>query len=478
MTRTIGLVFPAATRDRAQSSLTVRNPDESSVPVPARDWAFVGDSRILVNRSSQFLRPYDMGAVYRFTYQARDPVISGLGLAAVRDVVAFLRDDPSSANPLRASGAGRVQQVIAHGTSQSGSMLRSFLYWGFNEDETGRRVIDGMNIHIAGAGMLAQNARFGEANSGPLPRFNHVNGRMAFPFTYQVMTDPVSGRTDGLLARCSATGTCPKIMHTDTGNEAWFRAASLITTDGAGHDLVLPDTVRVYYLASTQHVPMMPPEQGVCQQLNNPLNWGPNLKALFTALDEWVTHGTLPPPSQYPRVSDGTYVSPLPQAAFGFPRIPGVTYNGLYNRVLLLDRTTLPYTPVPEKEYAVFVPKVDADGNDVAGVRPLDLQVPLATYTGWALRKDGSAEGEDCDLNGQYIPFAPTRAARLAAGDPRPSVEERYRDHHAYENLYERAAAGLVKARLLLEEDAKRLIGVAKLRPLDEPEWGSLAHSK
>jgi hypothetical protein len=263
-------------------------------------------------------------------------------------------------------------------------------------------------------------------------------------------------------------------MHTDSGNEAWFRGFSLITTDGLGHDLVLPDNVRVYYLASTQHVPMMPPEQGICQQLNNPLNWGPNLKALFTALDEWVSHGTPPPPSQHPRVSDGTYVSPLPLSTFGFPAIPGVTFNGLYNRVPLLDRTTVPFTVVPGREYAVFVPKVDADGNDVAGVRPLDLQVPLATYTGWALRRERYAEGEDCDLNGQYIPFASTRAERLASGDPRLSVEERYKDHQAYERAYERAAATLVNARLLLEEDATRLGAAAKMRALDEPEWGSL----
>jgi hypothetical protein len=456
------LVYRAATLDQTQATMTVRNASEgplaTRVTVPTSVWSYVNNRTVQINRSDPFLVSYDAGAAYELIYPAEDPIVLGLGYGATRDIVSFLRHDASAENPLHSA----IWYALAHGSSQSGRYLKGFTHLGFNQDEAGRMVFEGINPHISGAHAIAANDRFGDNNATGRKYQRHTIAKMEFPFTYEVRTDPVSGLTDGIFARCELTGTCPKVIHTDSANEAYLKPLALVTTDGLGNDIELPADVRVFLIGSTQHGPAAVPSFGICQQLSNPNDYRPYLRALFVALDAWATEGVRPPRSRYPKVSDGTLVPTLPQSTLGFPVIPGVNYTGWINPVAVLDKTSLPYTPIPGKDYVVLAPRTDADGNDLAGVRTVEVQAPLATYTGWALRRAGFAEGEDCGLQGQYIPFATTRAERLEAGDPRLSIEERYRTHAQYVRRVERAAKRLVKQRLLLEEDAERLIQEAE----------------
>jgi hypothetical protein len=252
--------------------------------------------------------------------------------------------------------------------------------------------------------------------------------------------------------------------------EAWQGRRSLVGTDPLGTvDTPIPDRVRLYYFASTQHIPSPRPEPLYCQQLTNPLRYQETLRALLVAMQEWVTRGAEPPPSQYPRLDDETLVPPLPQTAQGFPAIPGVRYNGRINHLFLNDQTEQPPRHVPGAEYRVLVPRVDSDGNDIAGIRAVTLQAPLGTYTGWNLRAAGWMEDELCPLEGSYIPFAGTTTERLAAGDPRPSLEERYGAQEGYVQTVAAAAGRLVAERLLLPEDAERAIRAAETADLGLP---------
>jgi len=282
-----------------------------------------------------------------------------------------------------------------------------------------------------------------------------------FPFTYETLTDPISKKSDGWLARCRQQKACPKIMHWDSGTESWQGRNSLVVGDPLGKkDVPIPDNVRLYYFSSTQHGPTDRPERGICQQLTNPLSYQETQRALIVALQTWVTKDVAPPPSRYPKISDGTFVAPQ-QSVQGFPTIPGVRYLGKPADLHVNDLTTQPANHVKGKEYSLLVPKVDKDGNEIGGVRAVNLQVPLATHAGWNLRAKGFVEDELCYLNGQYIPFTKTKEEREKSGDPRLSVEERYKDQADYVQKISQAARSLVDERLLLQEDAERLIGEA-----------------
>ena len=456
---TATLSHAAASTGQELARLRVRQREtDPTTAVPESEWSFANAQQITINRSDAFLSAFDGGAIYEFFYTAKDPIVMGLALAATRDVVSFLRYDVSAANPL----GGNIHTALAFGQSQSGRYLKDFLRLGFNEDQAGRIVFEGLNVFLAGARGMILNDRF--ATPGPISwqHQNHHARRTQFPFTYGVLVDPISGRTDGLLRSCLETATCPKVFHMDSANEYWGAAASLIITDSFGKDLTLPDNVRVYLFASTQHIPATAPSVGICQQLSNPNSYHPNLRALLLALDAWVSEGVEPPPSRHPRVSDGTLVPALSKAVQGFPTIPGVTYDGLVNHIALLDFRSLPAVHVPGADYTVLVPKVDPDGNDIAGIRSTTVQVPLATYMGWNLRRAGFAEGEQCGLTGSFIPFAATEDDRLGSGDPRPSVEDRYRSHGGYVSRVVEAARRLQSQRFLLQEDVTRIIEVAQ----------------
>jgi hypothetical protein len=326
-------------------------------------------------------------------------------------------------------------------------------------------VFDGILPLVSGSRLTNTNMEFAVPNRIPSTITSHFYGGDQFPHTYATVFDPISKKTDGWLARCTVQNACPKVMHWDTASEAYGARHSLVTTDGLGKaNLPLPDNVRVYFLPSTQHVPTSRAETGICKHLQNPNPYRETLRALLTAMQGWIVEGTQPPPSRYPNVADGTLVPPQPTDKFGFPKIPGINYTGIHNELHVKDLTVQPGRNIPGTSYTVLVSKIDADGNDVAGVRSVTLQVPLGTYTGWNQRRPGMMEDEFCGNPGAFFPFAKTAAERGA--DPRPSLQERYGSRAAYAAKVEAAAGKLVSERFLLPEDAARLIGDARQRDL------------
>ena len=470
------LSYPAATLDTAQARLTVRTRyGDEPTPVDPGAWEYVDARAIRLLPAGAAFRK---GSLYHLVYPAAEPLVAGLGFAAVRDVAAFLRragaeadenrDEAGGGEPL----AGRVRYVYAFAISQPARFMRDFVHLGFNRDEAGRRVFDGVLNWIGGASGGFFNYRFAQPHRTQRQRIARWFPERQFPFAYNVLHDPVSGRTDGRLRRCLESGTCPRILEANSSNEYWVKASSLLHTDTLGHDLPDPHGVRLYLLSSFPHSGGRRQQgRGICQQPRNTAAAEPVLRALLIALDEWVSAGRPPPASRVPRRRDGTLVAPLPQAELGFPRIPGVHFDGLLSTGDLLDfgpradagiLDVLP--PRVTSPYPVFVPRTDADGNDVAGIRVPDVQAPLATHTGWAVRAAEYAGDDLCDAAGQQLAFPRTKADRLASGDPRRSLEERYATPAAYVAAVERAARNLERDRLLLAADVERIVAEAGAR--------------
>ncbi|CCE09912.1 conserved hypothetical protein [Bradyrhizobium sp. STM 3843] len=450
------LTWPAA--DPANLNVTVRaawaDPWQTPPGLAAR---LIDPVTVEITRPEGF----DAGAIYEITYTARDPVPLGMGFAAVRDITSFLRRDTTSANPLLNGLHPSVNRTIGFGISQSGRFLRDFLYLGFNEDEHGRMVFDGLMPHIAGTRRMATNMRFGQP--GRVPRHPQDPGWMAdqFPFTYATLTDPLSGRTDGLLRRCALSSTCPKVMQTDTELEWWSSHASLLVTDLAGDHLDLPDNVRAYMIAGTPHFAEpsdhMRSDNKALALPQNPMHAGAPLRALLTDLQSWISDGVPPPSSRVPMRSQGTLVA----AEGAVPtNIPGLPYRAQYLPDVVSDQSVLP--PREIGRYPVFVPKTDDDGLAIAGVHMPAIAVPRATYTGWNPRAPGYGAGALYPLQGAVVPFAPTEAARKDANDPRPSIEARYANDDAYVAAVGRESARAVAERLLLPEDAERSVEAAR----------------
>ena len=459
------LTYPANTLDRSAAALTVRQRQKDPrVPIPPQRWRYLSPTRLEIMLADGF----DAGAIYEFIYDARDPIVMGLGFAAVRDFVEFMRhaaaDDGGRPNPLSLGRDGPiVDNVIAYGRSQPGRFLREFLRLGFNQAPSGRRVFDGIYASIAGSRRIFLNYPFAQPGRFNREHEDHLYPGDQFPFTYATRSDSISGKTDGIMERSLASGTCPKMMHADTSTEFWQGRCSLVVTDEHGKDVVLPEQVRVYAFAGTQHAgPAMLRHSGVFFQNHayplNRLDYGPLNRALLVALQEWVSKGTPPPANQFPGAGDGTLVSP---SELAFPDIPGIHYTGLFNELCELDYGYQPPRPIRGREYPVLVPKVDADGNEIGGIRLPDITVPLGTRTGWNIRSAGCAEGA-LMVVGSFIPFAATVKERRETGDPRPSLEERYPSHEHYVNAVARAAAALQDERLLLAEDVERYVAAAK----------------
>lgn len=487
------LTYPASSADKSKASLTVRrNYDDPPQAVPASQWEYVDDKLTAVRLTSgNFGAAGSFGptALYEFTYEARDPVVAGLGLAAIRDLATFLReaaaDDAGTPNPV----AGDVRYVYSFCSSQPCRTMHDFVALGFNQAEStgqtasigqageaasaagGGVAFDGVLNWKAGGSGIFLNYRFAQ----PVRTHRHHIARWTpeyqFPFADVKVADRVTGKTDWRLRRCEATGSCPNIFEANSSNEYWAKASSMMQTDSDGRDLGLGavSNVRYYFMASMPHAGGNGP--GICAQPRNPMEPNAVLRALLVDLDAWVSGGTAPPPNQMPRVADGTLVPPLPQegfkSAYAFPPIPGVVYNGAHHTGDLWDFgsavdkgivSVLPPRPLGSP-YPVFVPGADADGNDVAGIRTPDVAVPVATYTGWALRADGL---DGCDASGQKLAFARTKAARLASGDPRPSLEERYGDHATYVERVTGAANALRDARFMLDEDVASSVAAAQ----------------
>ena len=395
----------------------------------------------------------------------------GLGFAATRDVISFLRyeitDSEGTPNPLMSVGLPNT--AISLGVSQSGRFLRDMLYLGFNEDVGGRIVFDGIHPNIAGSRKTFTNYQFGQPGRWQKQHEDHFFPGDQFPFTYATVYDPISDRADGLQVRCSASNTCPLIIHSDGEAEIWQARSSLIVTDPFGEHVDLPDNVRAYLIAGTRHgggrgVHVESPRLGICQNLNSPVPMAPIRLALTVALYEWVVDGTEPPPSRFPTVLLGTLVPPT---SVGFPSIPDVTFTGSHNPLRRNNFNTFP--PLQGGGYVVLAGRVDPDGNMVAGIRHPNLSVPIGTYTGWNLRREGFAEGAQCGGAGSFIPFASADSERKKSGDPRLSMEERYPTHDGYVSAVALAANRLVQERLLLQQDADAIVARAEGSTVGKP---------
>ena len=455
---------PAKDLNDRDATLTVQDHEDAPPQTIPRDqWSFAraeGD-RVVPDASHIHLASgFLPGKVYQVVYTTTGAPVIGLGLIATRDMVSFLRyGSAQEGNPC----AGHIQYAYSFGRSQSGRFLRDFLYVGLNEDERDRLVYDGMIPLVAGGGRGEFNQRFGQPSNS-----NKYSLKNLFPFHDTTQTDPDTGRTDGLLARLSARGKVPKLFFINTSAEYWNGHAALIHTDLDGkHDLVPSDGVRIYHLTGTQHGPgnLQLTDTGTAddsrgQQRPNSVDYRPLLRAALVNLDRWVTIGETPPPSLHPRLEDSTAVSPA-HTASTFRAMPEVQFPAHLRSIARLDfgpgvnegRTTL-LPPKVGKPYPNLVSAVDADGNELAGIRLPDITVPLATYTGWNLRHaDIGGPGQTLSLLGSTIPFPTTQAERQASGDPRPSIEERYVSKEDYLGRVKQAAEALVQQGYLLAED-------------------------
>src|SRR5262245_42820397 len=432
-TATDVVAYPPFDVNDPAATLTVRDGVlAKATTIPRGEWKIAGNVITLQGG-------FEPGRNYELTYKGVNPPVSGLGLAAVRDITSHAKY--GTQQPLK--------YAIGLGVSQTGRFLRTFLYSGMNTDERGRQVFDGVMTHIAGGARLDVNRRWAP------PTGLGTYTATAFPFADAAQKDPVSGSSDGLLDNPRARMNQPKIFYTNTGVEYWGggRSAALIhtTADGA-KDVTPPANVRAYLFAGSQHGPSaFPPPEGQGQQKANPTDYWWSMRALVVAMQKWVTDGTLPPASLYPKLSDRTLTK---MTGVSFPSIPDVQSPktltaGLRSTAELAPGSAGAGAPLP-----FLVPQVDADGNERAGIHMPEVSVPLATYTGWNFR-NSRIGGTDqlVSLLGSYIPFAQTKADRDAKHDTRQSVEERYASRDKYMELIGKAAAELVKDGYLLAED-------------------------
>jgi hypothetical protein len=482
--------YPPASLDTAKASLVSAISESEAtgtktglVKIPSTDWAFADctttpfpgkpdPSRICMKNG------FDPALLYELQYTVKDPLVLGIGLAATRDLGSFFRyekqDASGTANPV----AGRITHAISEGSSQSGTFLKLSLLLGFNQDERGRIVWDGMNPHISA-------------------RFTDLNRRFAFPgglvWPYELghegpvwwtkWEDTARQRpAASLLDRCLATNTCPKIAETFGAAEVWgLRQSFTLVGTTAKADIPIPANVRRYYFAGVSHgggpggfaVATNPVPS--CALSSNPAPVGPMRTALLKGLAAWVTKDTPMPASKYPSIADGTLVANT-TAAMGFPTIPGKpSPEGLQHALINYDlgphfryndqSGVVAKLPVVKSTLPQLVVRVDADGNELAGIRSPLLMAPLGTYTGWNVTTSGVYKGQLCiggSPIGGFIPFAKTKADRVASGDPRLSLEERYTDHDGYVKAVKTASDQLVRDGYLLRDDAAAMVAQAE----------------
>lgn len=466
-----------ATLETSKDTLT-RGLSEDGVLTPLRstDWAFADCTK------TPFPGTPDPGKIcvkdgfdpafrYELVYTAKDPLVLGIGYAATRDINAYFKSGESQELPKK------MPFAVAWGNSQSGNFLRSMVHLGFNQDESGRIVWDGINDNIA-VRQLALNIRFA-APGGDKALYEPGSDGV---LTWSDYTDEVRHRPAGsLLERCRATDTCPKVFETFGSSEFWdLRASPDLVGTRADRDVPLPPNVRRYYFPGVTHgggpggfSASAPKPPNRCELPANPNPSSDTMRALMVALVDWVAKGVAPPPSQYPRLDRHELAVPT-QAALHSPVIPGIPlpdnailkfydydfgrefrYNDLSGII-----STVP--PVIRQVLPNVVPVVDIDGNETSGVASVLHQAPLGTYLGWNVFAQGFYKGHNCGLVGGFVPFARTKAERVAAGDPRSSLEERYGNHDGYVAAVRAAAARQVRDRFLLQEDADRLIAQAE----------------
>jgi hypothetical protein len=447
--------------------LTVRDSVEGTRrTIPREKWDFTAD-----RKSIHMNDGFEPHKIYELVYKSQDPPVAGLGAAAIRDTISKLK---YGSTPEFSLTQGAVKRAIAFGISQSGRFLRTYLYYGFNEDERRRKVFDGVMSHVAGGGRGSFDNRFAlpSRTAGPFTSFFYPVD--IFPFTDSEQLDPVTGQRDGLLTHRMKAAFMPKVMYTNSSHEYWGRAASLFTTtiDGKA-DVPMMSNVRAYlYTGGSHGVAAFPPARGNGQQLQDPLDYRWAARKLLLALNAWIADGVEPPPSAYPQISDATLVS---ADKLMFPRIPNLkaprdsnihkAYRVDYGKDFLSKGIVAEEPPRVAAPFPMLVPQVDSDGNDLPGIRMPEIDVPLATYLGWNFFSERAGPTTELvALTGSFVPFAHTKAERELANDPRPSIEERYRSKEVYLDLIRKAAANLVEKNYLIEEDIPRIVQQAGAR--------------
>ncbi len=444
------LTYSTASLDPSSATLTVREreTDERQV-LPSSSFTFDDANDVTVTKAEGF----DEGAIYELVYMARDPIVNGIGFAATRDLVSFLRygrgDDDSEGE------RDRFRNAFGYGVSQSGRYLKDLVYQGFNRDVMHRRVFDGILPVIPGSRRTSLNVQFSEAGRFSRQHEDHTFPGDQFPFTYATTFDSISNRTDGVLVRCSRTHTCPKVVQVDSDSETWQARGSLVVTDTGGRHLRLPDNVRVYMVAGAQHgggTSGSAHTRGICKEYQDPIPMTPYLRALLVALDRWITQSRHPPASAYPNLEEDSLVT-IEEAQALYPRIPGSPYSvDALNRLNLVDHSHQP--PLIGPPYPVFVTKPNADGNPVGGIVPPEISVPYATYSGRNLRAETHSPGEACNLSGSYIPFPATPTE----GDDRTSIADRYPGgQDQYSEMRAAAVDRLIQEGYVLEQDRASL---------------------
>ncbi len=475
-------VYPAVNVDNSTATLTMRpTRAEPAAEVPRDQWAFarLEDGKPIADPThlhiKQGLKP---GWLYELTYTAKNPRVTGLGFASIRDCVSFFRysqeDARGVANPLGRS----IEKAYIFGISQSGRVIHHFIHEGLNTNQNEQIVFDAALIHVAGAGKGVFNHRFGMTTLYGTYHQNNLAPSEFFPFTPMPQKDPITGQAGSTLDRARAKGQVPKMIFTQSSSEYWSRGGSLLHTDVEGRqDLKLDPNMRVYLIAGAQHLGGGEPTKGICQQPRNVLDdRGPVLRAMLVALDRWAGGLKEPPPSRYPRIADGTLVD-LATFRKQFPKMPDISPPTAYYAPRRLDPGPRWFTQgiadnVPPKvgpAYRTLIPAVDADGNDLAGIRLPDVAVPLGTFAGWNLRAaEYGNPGILAGLNGMYLPLALTAKERHKLGDPRPSVLERYPTRDVYLALVAEAALKLNQEGFLLDADLVEILNRAAARKL----WG------
>ncbi|MGA3178089.1 MAG: alpha/beta hydrolase domain-containing protein [Candidatus Acidiferrum sp.] len=455
-----GVEYPVSAPEDPRNVLTVRDSrDAARTAISRSEWQFaqtVDGKLVPSDRHIHLNGGFQPGKIYEYIYVVADPVVAGTGFAAVRDFASYAKHTPDAVAP--------AARVYAEGISQNGRFLRDFLYQGFNADEKGRMALDGVLAHVAGAGRGSFNYRFAQPSRDAQPTSSVFFPTDIFPFTDQPEKDPVTGETGGLLDRAKADHVVPRIFLSNTSYEYWGRACALIHTSADGeHDATISPDVRIYHFTGLQHFSgPFPPEKGtgdlLGQEPQSPLPIRYFWRAMIENMDAWVRSGVLPPPSSYPKISDGTLV---PLVQYAFPAIPGVNKPHEANSGYRLDfgpnwRDGILSVQPPQvgKPFPALVPQVDADGNERDGVRVPELSAPLATYASWNLRDPSiGAPDQRVSFEASYLPFPKTAAERQRKGDPRRAIEERYPSREEYLAQFTNALDELVKEHWILPED-------------------------
>jgi hypothetical protein len=460
-----GLEYPVAAPNDPRNVLTVRDSRNAKrTLIPASQWQFAETVNGKLTPSDRHIHlkgGFQPGRIYEYVYVVADPVIAGLGFAAIRDFASYAKGSPDAVI--------HAARVYGEGISQSSRFLRDFLYEGFNADEEGKGALDGVLAHVAGAGRGSFNYRFAQPSRDAQPTSSVFFPTDVFPFTDLPETDPLSGERGGLLDRAVAEKVVPKIFFSNTSYDYWGRAAALISVDPEGkQDVPISDNVRIYHFTGLQHYSApSPPRKGAGDQLGQEAESALPVRyfwrAMIVNMDAWVRSDVAPPRSSYPRIDNGTLVT---LREYAFPPIRDVNRAKEANDAARLDfgpqwRQGILSIQPPKvgKAFPVLVPQVDADGNESDGVRLPEILVPLGTYAGWNLRDPSiGAPEQRVAFEVSYIPFARTASERRKAGDPRKSIEERYGSREDYLDRFEHALDDLVEQHWVLPEDRAALL--------------------